>query len=214
MRMIQDQFTAIYDYDPAMRRLISESQLKGMSLEEKYHIISAYMKGGGIKGLIGPEDGDDDDDMGDLSEEERHMVEEEFRKLYGEDERFRIALEGTKLSNLTLRDKYELIMAYSKRPGEGSVYSSEDGSKADPDFIDKNDVKVEGEFVTYKGKIYKRVQLDQEDDDDDEYLMDERGNIYDTRFRLIGRADDDDERNAGEVDDDDDEDLFKNHLKK
>ena len=100
------------------------------------------------------------------------------------------------------------------RPGEGSVYSSEDGRKADPDFIDKNDVKVEGEFVTYKGKIYKRVQLDQEDDDDDEYLMDERGNIYDTRFRLIGRADDDDERNAGEVDDDDDEDLFKNHLKK
>lgn len=53
------------------------------------------------------------------------------------------------------------------------------------------------------------MQLDNdkgEDDDDDEYLMDERGNIYDTRFRLIGRADDESAE--------DDEDLFKNHLKK
>lgn len=127
-----------------MRKLIPESQLKGMSLEEKYHIISAYMKGGGIRGLIGPEE--DDDDMGDLTEEEKLMVEEEFNKLFEEDERFRIALEGTKISNLNLRDKYELILAYSKKPGEGSsVYSSEDGRRgAGPDFIDKNEVKVDG----------------------------------------------------------------------
>jgi hypothetical protein len=31
-----------------MRRLISEEEASKMSLEEKYHIISAYMRGGGI----------------------------------------------------------------------------------------------------------------------------------------------------------------------
>jgi hypothetical protein len=40
-----------------------------MSLEEKYHIITAYMRGGGIRGLIGPDD-DEDSALGDLSEEE------------------------------------------------------------------------------------------------------------------------------------------------
>ena len=38
------------------------------------------------------------------------------------------------------------------------------------------------------------MQLDNDNnDEDEEYLMDEQGNIYDTQFRLIGKADDNDE---------------------
>ena len=47
-KMINSQFDQLFDYDPAMRRLISEEEASKMSLEEKYHIISAYMRGGGI----------------------------------------------------------------------------------------------------------------------------------------------------------------------
>ena len=146
-----------------------------MSTEEKYHIISAYMRGGGIRGLIGPED--DDEELADLSEEERLMVDDEFAKLYSEDRNFREALEGTNMKGLSLRDKYELIIAYSRRP---------------PSSMSSEKVEVHGEYVTYKGKTFKRVQLDG-DEDDDEYLLDEAGNIYDTQFRLIGRADDEDD---------------------
>lgn len=45
-----------------MGRLISEKEANGMSLEEKYHIITAYMRGGGIRGLIGPGSDDFPDD--------------------------------------------------------------------------------------------------------------------------------------------------------
>lgn len=114
--MINDQFKALFEYDPAMRKLIPEEEASRMSLEEKYHIITTYMRGGGIGGLIGDEYDDDEDlGMGDLSQEERAMVEEEFIKLYSEDPRFKAALEGTSLGSLTLRDKYELIIAYSRK---------------------------------------------------------------------------------------------------
>lgn len=92
-KMINDQFKALFEYDPAMRKLIPEEEASRMSLEEKYHIITTYMRGGGIGGLIGDEYDDDEDlGMGDLSQEERAMVEEEFIKLYSEDPRFKAAL--------------------------------------------------------------------------------------------------------------------------
>ena len=83
------------------------------------------------------------------------MVEEEFVKLYKEDSNFRMALEGTSMSNLTLRDKNELIIAYSRRREEGSSENSRLGihrMQSDP-----CSVEVDGEYVTYRGKKYKRV---------------------------------------------------------
>lgn len=45
--------------------------------------------------------------------------------------------------------------------------------------------------------------LDNEaEDDGEEYLMDELGNIYDMQFRLIGKADDDEEE----------DDMFKRKM--
>ena len=94
-----------------MRRLIPASDIPKMTLEDKYHIISAYMRAGGVQGLIG--DHPDHDEV-DLTEEEKLTVEEEFDKLYSTDLRFKSALEGTQISNLGIRDKYELIISYSK----------------------------------------------------------------------------------------------------
>ena len=121
--------------------------------------------------MIGPDDEDEDD----ISYEEKLMIEDEFFKLYTEDSRFRMVLGGAKPEEISIRDKYELIIAYTKREeeeGEGPPGS-------------ENAVKVEGEFVIYKGKRYKRVKLDNDEegggaDDDEEYLMDSDGNIYDT----------------------------------
>ena len=150
--MIWDQFNAIYNHDPAMRKLISEKEVAIMSLEEKYHIITAYMRGGGVQALLGDEY---DDDMGDLTEDEKVMVEEEFEKLYKEDSRFRLLIEETELETLNLRDTYELIVAYSKRNGGASSDAGSNG------FGDRRrstpGVEVDGQFVTYKGKRYKRV---------------------------------------------------------
>ena len=203
-KMINDQFQQLFDYDPAMRKVIPEEDIPKMSLEDKYHIINAYMRGGGVRGLIDDDyalDGlEGDEDLGDLTEEEKIMVEEEFERLYHEDARFKIALEGTKVSNLSIRDKYELIMSYSKRSGVGS--DDEGGGKGAADGKDmlEDSVKVNGDYVQYRGRVFKRVQLDAEDDDGEDYLMDEQGNIYDTQFQLIGRADDDDDNDGLEDD--------------
>jgi hypothetical protein len=135
-----------------------------MTLEDKYHVITAYMRGGGIRGLIG----DGDDDTGDLTPDEQRMVEEEFLKLYHEEPRFRMIIGDTKPSAVPLRDKYELVLAYTKRNAALS-----DGTDSDTPI-------VEGEFVTYRGKKYKRVRIDNsrdgeptQEDEDEEYLMDE-----------------------------------------
>jgi hypothetical protein len=65
--------------------------------------------------------------MGDISPEEKKMVEDEFDKLYSEDPRFKLALEGTKIANLTIRDKYELIIAYTRK--HDGISSEEGGSR-------------------------------------------------------------------------------------
>ena len=46
--MINNQFFALFEYDPAMRKLIPEKEAMRMGLEERYHVITAYMRGGGI----------------------------------------------------------------------------------------------------------------------------------------------------------------------
>jgi hypothetical protein len=151
-----------------MYRVIPKHEAAMMSLEEKYHVINAYMRGGGIRGLIGGED----DEEYDFTPEEKYMIEEEFTKLYEEEPRFKAVIGEAKISDIPLRDKYELVIEYTKRykPSRGR----EEGPMGD------NDIRVEGEFVYYKGRTYKRVKIDNDedkpkdagDDDDDEYLMD------------------------------------------
>ena len=43
-------------------------------MEEKYQIMTAYMNGGGVQGLLG----DEEDPKGGLDEDEAKVVEDEF----------------------------------------------------------------------------------------------------------------------------------------
>jgi hypothetical protein len=178
--------------------VIPKEEAAAMGLEERYHVINAYMRGGGIRGLIG---GDDDDEDFEFSPREKVMIEDEFLKLYEEDDRFRQVIGDAKPSDIPLRDKYELVVEYTKR------YRS-DRRGEDND----SDIRVNGEYVYYKGKTYKRVKLDNEredPDDEDEYLMDEAGNIYDMHFRLIGRADNDEDEEEGNKEEEDEDEYDK-----
>ncbi len=40
-------------------------------------------------------------------------------------------------------------------------------------------------IIVHEGKKYKRIQIEGEDND---YLMDEEGNIYDTNLEFVGQA--------------------------
>ena len=51
----------MFDYDPDLQRVIPKDEAQAMGLEERYHVINAYMRGGGIRGLIGGEEEDDED---------------------------------------------------------------------------------------------------------------------------------------------------------
>lgn len=69
--MINDQFEYIYQNDPQLQQVLG-SEIKNLSLEEKYQIMNAYMNGGGVQGLLG------DDGKEGLDDEEAKMVEEKF----------------------------------------------------------------------------------------------------------------------------------------
>jgi len=50
-KAIEEQFQALYDGDPELRKVLEKSDVSTFSVEEKYQIIEAYMQGGGAAGL-------------------------------------------------------------------------------------------------------------------------------------------------------------------
>jgi len=46
-KMINDQFNYIYENDPQLKQVLG-NEISGLSLEEKYQIMNAYMNGGGV----------------------------------------------------------------------------------------------------------------------------------------------------------------------
>lgn len=83
--MINDQFNYIYENDPQLKQVLG-SEVEGLSLEEKYQIMNAYMKGGGVQGLLA-----DDDNEG-LDEEEAKEIESQFLEIYQGDAKLREVL--------------------------------------------------------------------------------------------------------------------------
>ncbi len=47
------------------------------------------------------------------------------------------------------------------------------------------EAEAEQSFIVHEGKRYDRVQIEE---DNNEYLMDEEGNLYNTKFEYIGQA--------------------------
>ncbi len=64
--MINEQFNLIYENDPQLKQMLGDD-LSAIDLQQKYQILTAYMNGGGIQGLI------EDDEKGDEEE-----IEEAF----------------------------------------------------------------------------------------------------------------------------------------
>lgn len=70
-----------------------------------------------------------------------------------------------------------MLVAYKKGGGvQGLIGGEED--------------EAEESYIMHEGQKFKRVQIEGEEN---EYLMDEAGNIYDNNFGFIGQANGDDE---------------------
>jgi hypothetical protein len=72
-----------------VRQLLGEDAQTTLSLEQKYQILTAYMNGGGIKGLLQDEE---EGAGGEIDPEEEKMIEDEFMQIYTLDEKLREVL--------------------------------------------------------------------------------------------------------------------------
>ena len=119
--------------------------------------MNAYLKGGGVQGLLGDEENEG------LEEEDAKIIEEEFITIYNGDAKLREVLQGQTPETLSLREKYELLVAYKKHGGVEGMIAGED---------DEDEKSV----VIHNGKKFTKVQIEGEAND---YFMDDEGNIYD-----------------------------------
>jgi hypothetical protein len=172
-KLIVDQFQLIYDRDPQLRQVIG-ADASSLTLEEKYQILTAYMNGGGVQGLL------DEGETAEIDPEEEQAIEEEFNAIYESDPKLREVLGGAAaLSQLGMKDKYQILVAYKKGGGVQGLLDDGEGPAAD-----------ESSVIEHQGQKFKRVQIEGENQ---EYLMDEGGNIYDLEFNYVGQANGSDE---------------------
>ncbi len=52
-KAIEDQFNEIYQDDAKLREVLQDSTPQTLTIREKYELLVAYKKGGGVEGLIG-----------------------------------------------------------------------------------------------------------------------------------------------------------------
>ena len=124
--------------------------------------MTAYMNGGGVQGLL-----EDPNEKGELDPSEAKLIEEEFTSIYMNDAKLREVL-GADPSALSAKEKYQILMAYKKGGGVQGLLGEEEDEES---------------VVEHNGKKFKKVQIE---GDNQEYYMDEEGNIYDTQFNFIG----------------------------
>jgi hypothetical protein len=89
-KAIEEQFQALYDGDPELRKVLEKSDVNTFSVEEKYQIIDAYMQGGGAQGLQIEMQDDEEEEMDEqtleqMSREDKRALEEQFMALYRQD---------------------------------------------------------------------------------------------------------------------------------
>lgn len=94
------------------------------------------------------------------------MITDAFNEIYTTDEKLR-GLLGDNVYSLGLNEKRQIILEYKEKGGlEGLMEEEQEPS-----------------FIMHNGKRYDRVQIEE---DDQEYLMDEEGNLYNNNFEYIG----------------------------
>ncbi len=174
----------MYDGDPELRKVLEKSDVSTFTVQEKYTIIEAYMQGGGAQGLQielqeEGEEGDelDEETIEQMPEDNKRQLESQFASLFAQDESLRQQLNGAQPGDLSLFQKYNIMMQYGRAGGDQSL--SEKRSDQDVIVID--------------GKQYTKVQIE---DHSEEYLMDADNNIYDLNLKLVGVQGDSDDEDA------------------
>jgi len=95
------------------------------------------------------------------------MINEAFERVYQSDPNLQRLL-GESVHKLGPHEKKQLLLEIQERGIEGLMEEEQEAS-----------------YVVHNGKRYDRVQIEE---DNNEYLMDEEGNLYDTNFQCIGQA--------------------------
>ena len=158
--------------------------MQTLTLEEKYQILQAYMNGGGVQGLLEADIGAGGGGGQDMDSEDERNIEEEFKSIYDSDPKLREVLGGAAaLAQLNVKDKYQILVAYRK--GGGVQGLLDEGAEAE--------APEENSIIEHNGQKFKRVQIEGENQ---EYFMDEEGNIFDLEFNFVGQANGSDEEDG------------------
>ena len=104
------------------------------------------------------------------------MIEEQFMTIYNNDPQLREVLQEN-IEKFSIQEKYQILTAYINGGGVQGLIEQEEAPAGDDSVI------------VHEGKSYKRIQIEGEEED---YLMDEEGNIYDTNLQFVGQAGGDD----------------------
>ena len=86
-KIIDDQFQAIYEKDPELRKALEKSDVSTFNTYEKFQILEAYSQGGGA-GALQIELADDEDEfdlLNEMTDEDKQNLEEQFDGLYASD---------------------------------------------------------------------------------------------------------------------------------
>lgn len=122
------------------------------------------MEGGGVKGLI------EEEEEGDIDPQDEKIINDAFNDIYTNDPKLRNLL-GDNVYSLGVREKKQIVLEYKEKDGIEGLFEQEE--------------TAEPSFIVHNGKRYDRVQIEE---DNNEYLMDEEGNLYNTNFEYIGQA--------------------------
>ena len=141
------------------------------------------------------EQNDDDEEEMDIdleNPEDVKIIENEFQKLYDNEEKFKNDF-GEEMFELSPLQKYQIIDAYTKNGMDAvmallnnSVDQSQNDASAMMQQMDHlGGMDAEESVIEHQGKRYTRIQIEGLREDDDEYLMDEQQNIYSLDFKFI-----------------------------
>ena len=115
--------------------------------------------------------------------EDVKIIENEFQKLYENEEKFKNDF-GEEMFELSPLQKYQIIDAYNKNGMDAvmallnqSADQSQNASAMMQQLDMQGHMEADESVIEHEGKRYTRIQIEGLREDDDEYLMDEEQNI-------------------------------------
>lgn len=119
-----------------------------------------------------------------MSSTEKEELNNQFEAIYMQDASLRELVKDPE--ELSLYQKYCIIRQFMGNDREAQAKAGQNPNNS-------TNPLSEEEIVEIDGKIYKRVQIEKHDED---FLMDEAGNIYNLNLEKVGEAGDSDEEQA------------------